>query len=217
MIDKLKESASTDMLIYTDFRVNVMAKVLLWILVPFTTLFIVSTHSAYAQNRVVVVPLGGDVNKADLAQNRVWRGLVSGGGKKRGQGRFTSERKSTGRYTVFLDLDIPGLDTSESNIIGFGIPVVSIYFGKAGDTIKISGTGKSFKSGKVTSLRFTVSTYNSSNVLTDRSFLFHFMLNEFDGPSGSLTSGASLLKELYPDVKCTTEGDTQTCTYGEAP
>lgn len=201
---------------------NILTKAILSILVFLTLLFFVLNNSAYAQNKVVVVPLGGgDVNKSDLVPFRVWRGSVNSDGTKRGQGRFSSTKTCTGRYRVSVDLNIPGLDTSADNIFGFGMPVASIYFGVAGDTLRISGASKSLTSGQVTSLNFNVTTYDSSNVPADKYFHFHFMLDERDGPAmangNTFGNNLTLLKETYPDVQCTTKGDTQTCTIGDAP
>ena len=197
--------------------VSIMTKTFFWVLSAITILFFVSPDSAHAQNKLVVIPLGGgDVNKPDLVPLRVWRGSVNSDGAKRSQGRFTPSRQATGRYTVSVDLDIPGLDTSDSSIIGFGVPVVSINFGSAGDTIRVSGASKSTTAGQVTAINFNVATYNAANVLTDKNFHFHFMLNESNGPSAASSSKTSLLTELYPDIKCTTKGDTQTCVAGDA-
>lgn len=184
-------------------------------LLALTMLQFTFISAARAQNKVVVVPLGGgDVNKKDLVPLRVWRGAVNSDGTKISQGRFTSVRSATGTYRVSLDLNIAGLDTDQANITGFGLPVVSIYFGDPGDSILITSQSKGSSGSQVISLTFDVSTFDSANTASDVPFIFYFMLDEQDGPAESSAVQKTSIEISNPSVKCAMEGDIETCVIG---
>lgn len=164
-------------------------------------LFVFGIGNVFAADKVVVIPMGGDVSAKEFNQQHMWSGTVNADGTKRQTGLYTVENTSAGTYKVTLN--VTGFEAPPEYVI----PTVSIYFGVGGDSIRISGRGRTVKSGIMTSADFGVNTYNSSHIKENKTFFFHA---RFPEPDATATAGAAQ-SERYNSDNCTTERETVTC------
>ncbi len=177
---------------------------------------VVST--VFAQNKVVVVPLGSDVSAEqfndlvnEVNSQRVFGGRVLSNGNKEGFGYFTSAKPplTTGTYTVTVF-------ARDFNIVDYGSPSIVITSSDVHRIPKVSNVLRTVEvSGSETyvdQVSFTVELIAVTGNLADAGFFFHLKMGEFsssiDGPSdrrlkrdirvvGELDDGLKLYEYSY--------------------